>query len=71
MAAGFVLIRYSQVYRHLLFNRLGRDDDELDVSIFFFKTATLGRNSSLRRKAADICPITAFNHPARDSPTIV
>ncbi len=28
-----MLIKITQVYRHLLFNRLGRDDDELDVSI--------------------------------------
>lgn len=27
-----VLIGHAQVYRHLLFNRLGREDDELDVS---------------------------------------
>lgn len=26
------LISHPQVYRHLLFNRLGREDDELDVS---------------------------------------
>ncbi len=26
-----MLIRKTQVYRHLLFNRLGRSDDELDV----------------------------------------
>ncbi len=26
------LICYAQVYRHLLFNRLDREDDELDVS---------------------------------------
>lgn len=26
----------GKVYRHLLFNRLGREDDELDVSLLYF-----------------------------------
>ena len=30
---GWLMKCFEQVYRHLLFNRLGRDDNKLDVSL--------------------------------------
>lgn len=34
------LTRVQQVYRHLLFNRLGREDDRFDVSLYTNSHAT-------------------------------
>lgn len=38
--------KYRQVYRHLLFNRLGHEDDELDVSDFDGDLSQLQRSFS-------------------------